>query len=168
MNELEAANSADRTGDPDAARAEDTAANDGLDVAPLSAHQTAETGLTANQEASEPADRPDQSLLDRAAVVHGTLEPSQPDMSVVRLVEKADRSAGRLVNLLVKYIPSFRDEAHFNKRTVRLYKRAQIFVADLWAAFGGTGYGEFHDIDHLTMFAGSRSHLTVLAMTHAN
>lgn len=33
-------------------------------------------------------------------------------------------------------------------------KRAQIFVADLWAAFEGEGYGEFHDIDQITMFAG--------------
>jgi hypothetical protein len=37
---------------------------------------------------------------------------------------------------------------------VRLLKRAQIFVADLWAAFEGEGYGEFIDIDKVTMFAG--------------
>lgn len=79
---------------------------------------------------------------------------SKPDMSVIRLVEKADHSAGKLVNLLVKYFPSFRDEAHFNGRKVRFFKRAQIFVADLWAACNGTGYGEFGDIGHLTMFAG--------------
>lgn len=33
-------------------------------------------------------------------------------------------------------------------------KRAQIFVADLWAAFNGEDYGEFNDIDKITMFAG--------------
>jgi hypothetical protein len=37
---------------------------------------------------------------------------------------------------------------------VRFLKRAQIFVADLWAAFDGEGYGEFNDIDKITMFAG--------------
>ena len=35
-------------------------------------------------------------------------------------------------------------------------KRAQIFVADVWNRFGGHGYGEFHDIDSLTMFADYR------------
>jgi hypothetical protein len=90
----------------------------------------------------------------------GTSKPApedgkdRPDMSVVRLIEKADHSAGRLVNLLVKHLPSFRDETRFEGKRVRFLKRAQIFVADLWAAFGGTGYGAFDDIDHLTMFAG--------------
>ena len=34
-----------------------------------------------------------------------------------------------------------------------LYKRAQIFVADLWGAFKGQGYGELKDIESVTMFA---------------
>jgi hypothetical protein len=28
-------------------------------------------------------------------------------------------------------------------------------VADLWACFEGKDYGEFHDIDKITMFAGT-------------
>lgn len=36
------------------------------------------------------------------------------------------------------------------------YKRAQIFVADIYGAFAGQGYGHFHDIDQLTMFADYR------------
>ncbi|KAK5121805.1 hypothetical protein LTR85_004680 [Meristemomyces frigidus] len=82
--------------------------------------------------------------------------PPRPDYSVVRLIEKADHSAGKLVNLLVKHFPCFRDETRFDRKKVRLFKRAQILVADLWAAFGGTGYGEFHDIDNVTMFADYR------------
>jgi hypothetical protein len=39
---------------------------------------------------------------------------------------------------------------------VRFLKRAQIVVADLWACFEGTGYGEFYDIDKITMFADYR------------
>lgn len=39
---------------------------------------------------------------------------------------------------------------------VYLYKRAQILVADLWAAFQGRGYGAFDDIDAITMFADYR------------
>lgn len=34
-----------------------------------------------------------------------------------------------------------------------LYKRAQIFVADLWGAFKGQSYGEFDDIGSLTIMA---------------
>jgi hypothetical protein len=35
-------------------------------------------------------------------------------------------------------------------------KRAQIFVADIWACFEGKSYGEFRDIDKITMFADYR------------
>lgn len=78
-----------------------------------------------------------------------------PDHAVVRLIERADKSAGRLVNLLATHFPlCFRDEARFDGRRVKLFKRAQIFVADLWAALNAKGLGEFGDIDHLTMFPG--------------
>jgi len=80
--------------------------------------------------------------------------PARPDLSVIRLIQEADHSAGKLVNLLAKHFDCFRDEARFEGQKVRFLKRAQIFVADLWAAFNGAGYGEFHDIGHLTMFAG--------------
>ncbi len=39
---------------------------------------------------------------------------------------------------------------------VFFYKRSQIFVADVYGAFGGRGLGTFHDIEHLTMFADYR------------
>ena len=81
--------------------------------------------------------------------------PLGEDRSAVRLIEKASGSAGKLVNLLAKNLPSFRDESHFEGRRVRFLKRAQIMVADLWAALGGQGYGAFDDMDRLTMFAGS-------------
>jgi len=58
------------------------------------------------------------------------------------------------VNLLAEHFPCFRDEGTFERKKVRFLKRAQIFVADLWAAFEGEGYGEFNDIDKITMFAG--------------
>lgn len=34
-----------------------------------------------------------------------------------------------------------------------LYKRAQIFAADVWGAFKGKGYGEFNDVGSITIFA---------------
>lgn len=119
----------------------------------------ANTAITSALGADDVAERlPSGSAVSAAAEAmdHPSDAQSSPDLSVVRLLEKAEQSAGKLVNLLVKYFPSFRDEARFEGRKVRLYKRAQIFVADLWAAFNATGYGIFHDIGHLTMFADYR------------
>jgi hypothetical protein len=75
----------------------------------------------------------------------------------VTLIEDAKGSAAGLVNLLVDKFPCFQDEGTFERKKVRFLKRAQILVADLWAAFEGEGYGEFNDIDKITMFAGASS-----------
>lgn len=92
---------------------------------------------------------------DSSARANGhNVSDSRPDYTVIRLIEESGQSAGKLVNLLAKHFRCFQDESRFDGRKVRLLKRAQIFVADLWAAFNGTGYGSFEDIDHLTMFAG--------------
>lgn len=72
------------------------------------------------------------------------------------LISQADGSAAALVNLLAEHFPCFRDEFEVERRKVRFLKRAQIFVADLWAAFDGDSYGSFHDIDQITMFADYR------------
>ena len=92
--------------------------------------------------------------VDSSQALAGTTQSPQPDLKVVRIIEKADHSAGKLVNLLAKHFPFFNDEARFDGRRVRILKRAQILVADLWAAFNGEGYGKFEDIGVLTMFAG--------------
>lgn len=39
---------------------------------------------------------------------------------------------------------------------VQILKRAQILVSDLWACFNKQSYGEFYDIDEITMFADYR------------
>lgn len=59
--------------------------------------------------------------------------------------------------MLTENFACFRDETRFNGKRVRLYKRAQILVADLWACFDGEDFGEFNDIDKITMFAGEYS-----------
>lgn len=55
------------------------------------------------------------------------------------------------INLLD--IVGFRDHSVYKGHQVFLYKRAQIFAADLWGAFKGKGYGEFNDIGEITIFA---------------
>ncbi|CAI7675937.1 unnamed protein product [Penicillium pancosmium] len=76
--------------------------------------------------------------------------------SFVNCIDDANFSAAGLVNLLTENFACFRDETRFNGKRVRLYKRAQILVADLWACFDGEDFGEFNDIDKITMFADYR------------
>ncbi|KAL4977642.1 hypothetical protein BDW66DRAFT_149948 [Aspergillus desertorum] len=78
------------------------------------------------------------------------------DGSFINCIYSANHSAAALVNLLAESFSCFRDEAVFQGRRVRLYKRAQILVADLWACFDGADFGEFRDIDKITMFADYR------------
>ncbi|PON66744.1 putative Queuosine, Q, salvage protein family [Parasponia andersonii] len=70
-----------------------------------------------------------------------------------KLVESCGKSAVKLVALVASHFPGFRDHSLYKGRQVFLYKRAQIFVADLWGAFQGQGYGEFNDIGSITIMA---------------
>ncbi|KAF7558788.1 hypothetical protein G7046_g5368 [Stylonectria norvegica] len=77
--------------------------------------------------------------------------------SIPKLVSAADGSAARLVNILARDFSCFRDEHRYEDgKMIRLLKRAQILVADLWACFDGESYGKFDDIDKITMFADYR------------
>lgn len=81
--------------------------------------------------------------------------------SVVNLIKAAKGSAQTLLRLLLCHFPSYRDVSPYRLRDGRLIdvyflKRAQILVADLWAAFDGVGLGRFDDIDRVTMFADYR------------
>jgi hypothetical protein len=68
------------------------------------------------------------------------------------LIAAAERSAARLLELLAE-MPYFQDVARYHGFSAPFYKRAQITASDLALAFGGEGYGEFHDLDDLTVFA---------------
>jgi hypothetical protein len=72
--------------------------------------------------------------------------------SFVRLVECANASAERLVQLLTE-MPFFNDVALYEGIRVPFYKRAQLTAADLWIAFAGQGPGKFEDLEQLTIFA---------------
>ncbi|KPI38196.1 uncharacterized protein AB675_1017 [Cyphellophora attinorum] len=80
------------------------------------------------------------------------------DLDPLALINEANHSAARLVNLLTSDFPNhFSDTDTFANRTVSLHKRAQILVADLWACFRGQCFGNFDDIGTaLTMFADYR------------
>ena len=70
-----------------------------------------------------------------------------------RAVERARGSAVALVELLVEHFSSFRDEATYRGARVRILKRAQIAVVDVFGTFQGHTWGQFHDIAELTAFA---------------
>lgn len=80
--------------------------------------------------------------------------------AAANLVRAAAGSAVELVRLVTAELPGFRDESLYRGRQVFLYKRAQIFVADLWAAYGQRSGGAspyaFHDMARLTCFADYR------------
>ncbi|XP_055998805.1 Q-nucleotide N-glycosylase 1-like isoform X2 [Ostrea edulis] len=71
-------------------------------------------------------------------------------------IKACNKSAQSLMQLVVRDFPSYRDEAEYQRKRVSIYKRAQILVADIWACFEGTRFGEFLDIDTITMFADYR------------
>lgn len=83
----------------------------------------------------------------------GLLSRFPGEAPAAELVGGAEGSAVRLVRRMVDAFPSFDDIAWYDGREVRFYKRAQIFVADLYGAFDGTGLGAFGDLEALTAFA---------------
>jgi len=80
----------------------------------------------------------------------------QFDGSFLNTIAEAKQSAQKLLEIVVSNFSSYNDSATYKGETVKLYKRAQILVAELWAAFRGQSYGSFHDIDTITMFADYR------------
>ncbi|XP_010939134.1 uncharacterized protein [Elaeis guineensis] len=69
------------------------------------------------------------------------------------IVKSCGNSAVTLVALVARHFPGFRDHSLYKGHQVFLYKRAQIFAADLWGAFKGQGYGRFYDMSSITIFA---------------
>ncbi|XP_025944284.1 queuosine 5'-phosphate N-glycosylase/hydrolase isoform X1 [Apteryx mantelli] len=76
--------------------------------------------------------------------------------SFLTCVKMSEKSAQKLLRLVVENFPSYRDEAVFENKKVSFYKRAQILVADTWSVLEGKGDGCFGDISSLTIFADYR------------
>ncbi|KAJ8735232.1 hypothetical protein PYW07_006852 [Mythimna separata] len=95
---------------------------------------------------------------ERIAVLHevGKILLDKYNGTFETCVKEANKSAVKLLEIIVENFPCFRDEATYKGQKVALYKRAQILVADLWNFFGGKGLGHFTDIEQLTMFADYR------------
>jgi hypothetical protein len=75
------------------------------------------------------------------------------DGSFAQCIRQADGSAVSLLRRIITSFPSFVDVSVYQSRTIPFYKRAQILVSDVSAAFPGSGLGRFHDLEALTAFA---------------
>jgi len=88
-----------------------------------------------------------------------------------------DGTALQLVQMVTDTFPSFRDDHWFEGRRIFFWKRAQILVAETWAAFSPSSDADPHPlfprgIGQLTMFADYRvpqilHHLRILSYTPA-
>ncbi|KAM8933789.1 queuosine 5'-phosphate N-glycosylase/hydrolase [Pelodytes ibericus] len=76
--------------------------------------------------------------------------------SFLNVLKLSEKSAVKLMHLVVENFPSYRDEATFQGKKVAFYKRAQILVGDIWGVLQGEGDGCFYDIPQITMFADYR------------
>lgn len=72
--------------------------------------------------------------------------------SVMNLLEAANNSAAKLAEILGAW-PTFHDVTEYKNREIPVYKRAQIFAADIFLAFGGKAPAAFTDMAQLTSFA---------------
>jgi hypothetical protein len=72
---------------------------------------------------------------------------------IVHLLEETRGRALETVQQVVASFPSFQDEAQYRGQKVYFWKRAQLLVADICAAFEGRGWGQYDDLAALTAFA---------------
>ena len=69
------------------------------------------------------------------------------------LITKANGDSQKLIDLIVKKFPSFKDSAIYKGKKVYFYKRAQLLVSDIYQAFNGQEYGRLKNINQLTACA---------------
>ncbi|XP_061708289.1 queuosine 5'-phosphate N-glycosylase/hydrolase [Cydia pomonella] len=95
---------------------------------------------------------------ERLSVLHevGTILLQKYEGTFLTCVKAANKSAVKLLEIIVENFPCFKDEVTYKGQRIGIYKRAQILVADLWNFFEKEGWGEFEDIDKMTMFADYR------------
>lgn len=83
----------------------------------------------------------------------GRVLQSQWQGDFVHVLASAEGDAARAVRNIVDAFPSFRDETLYKDETVYFWKRAQICVADIHAAFEGKEWGQLSRTEELTAFA---------------
>lgn len=95
-------------------------------------------------------------------LLKGFSPSSTPTLDFIRTSLGPENNAQNLVEAIAAHLPGFRDSHVYKGRQIFIYKRAQILVADLWAAFlrlgpdSKTNPCAFDNMEKLTMFADYR------------
>ena len=75
------------------------------------------------------------------------------DGKASNLIKKANKDAQKLLELIVQNFPSFSDIAEYKEKEIYFYKRAQLFIADIYQIFGGKNFGSLENMDEITACA---------------
>ncbi|XP_012563305.2 queuosine 5'-phosphate N-glycosylase/hydrolase isoform X1 [Hydra vulgaris] len=93
----------------------------------------------------------------------GEILSSTYNNSFSNFLLKCDQDVTKVIEMVTKNFPSYRDIGIFEDRKVSFYKRVQILIADIWACFEGETFGKFKNIEKITMFADYRVPQALLA-----
>lgn len=75
------------------------------------------------------------------------------DGKVMNLLKVGNNNASKLSKLIIDTFPSFKDVSLFKGNEIYFYKRAQLFLADIYQMFQGEGIGSITGIEDLTACA---------------
>ncbi len=92
---------------------------------------------------------------ERLAIVHevGRILMAKYQGQAAQLIQSCGKDARKLLECLSSDFPSFRDTAHYDDQEIAFYKRAQLFVVDVYHFFAGKGLGDLSHIDSITALA---------------
>lgn len=80
------------------------------------------------------------------------------------MIGAAGGDVRKLIELITTNLSCFNDVGVFDEQPVQFHKRVQILIADIWACFENTGYGQFVNIQELTMFPDYRVPQALLSL----
>lgn len=92
---------------------------------------------------------------ERWKILHeiGTNMVLKYDGKLGNMINEAQGDAKKLIELIIRYFPSFSDFSFYNGKKIYFYKRAQLFIADTFQLLGGKNFSVLHNIDQLTACA---------------
>lgn len=94
-------------------------------------------------------------FVERLAIVHeiGTVTSKQYQGQAANLIKACGKDARKLLALLSDQYPSFRDISTYCGTAIPFYKRAQLFVIDIFHFFEGKDLGDLEHTDSITALA---------------
>lgn len=75
---------------------------------------------------------------------------------VSNLLESAKGDVTKLLDILTKDFSAYKDSYNYNGKEVYFYKKAQLFISDIFQGFRGKGIGQFNNPEELTALADYR------------